>query len=106
MGERELVDPVREGNAGDDDPGADGALTAKTSGQQPLAGRVMWAPVRTCCVLAGFKMLRGLRRLWREGGAGDAGALQASGLGVSLSAVALALDQNGLDVVQQAVQQG
>ena len=32
--------------------------------------------------------------------------LQASVLGVSLSAVALALDQHGLDVVEQAVQQG
>ena len=50
-----------------------------------------------------------------EAGAGDAGGfrlqaagcrLQASGLGVVLSTVALALDQNGLDVVHQAVQQG
>lgn len=36
--------------------------------------RNMWAPARTCRVLAGFKMLRDSERHWREGGAGDAGA--------------------------------
>ena len=42
--------------------------------------RPMWAPVRTCRVSAGFKMLTGLRRHWRDADAGeaDAGTLQAS----------------------------
>jgi exodeoxyribonuclease V alpha subunit len=34
----------------------------------------LWAPVRTCWVLAGFKMLRGLRQHCRDADAGDAGA--------------------------------
>ena len=67
----------------------------------------VWAPVRRCWVLAGFKMLRASRRHWCDAGVGEARGVQASGLvGVSLTAVALALDHNGLDVVQQPVQQG
>ncbi len=48
----------------------------------------------------GFAAALAWRWRWRFG------RVQASGLGVSLTAVALAFDQNGLDVVQQPVQQG
>ena len=65
----------------------------------------LWAPVRTCWFLAGFKMLKSLLRLWRDAGVGAAGVGGVSGLGVSLTAVALALDHDGLDVVQQTVQE-
>jgi len=56
--------------------------------------------------VAGFKMLTDLRQRWRDAGVGDVGAAHASGLDPSLAAVALALDQHGLHVVKQAVQQG
>ena len=36
--------------------------------------KLLWAPVRTCCVLAGFKMLMGLRQRWRDGVVGEADA--------------------------------
>ena len=53
-----------------------------------------------------FQNADGFRGYWRAGGAGGAGADGASGFGAILTAVALAFDKNGLDVVQQAVQQG
>jgi len=38
----------------------------------------VWAPVRTCWFLAGFKMLTGLYQLWPDAGGG--GAARAGGL--------------------------
>ena len=35
---------------------------------------MVWALVRTCCVLAGFKMLMGLRRHLRDAVVGEAHA--------------------------------
>ena len=49
-----------------------------------------------------FQNADGFRGYWRAGGArgaGGAGPDGASGFGAILTAVALALDQNGLDVV-------
>ena len=42
------------------------------------APRSVWAPVRTCWFLAGFKMLTGLHQLWPDAGGG--GAARAGGL--------------------------
>ena len=50
-------------------------------------------------------MLMGLHQPWGAAGAGLSGRARASDLGVGLTAVALALDHDGLDVVQQPVQQ-
>ena len=58
---------------------ADGWLQAATSKQvdigQPGRGYGypwLWAPARTCRVLAGFKMLTGLRPNWRDTAGGEA----------------------------------
>mgnify|MGYP000443692723 CR=1 FL=1 len=82
------------------------SLSSLRGWRHRLARERLWAPVRTWWFLAGFKMQAGLRQHWRDGGADEADAGQASELGVSLRAVALALDQNGLDVVEQTVEQG
>jgi hypothetical protein len=78
----------------------------------------LWAPARTCTDFAGLNLLTtlSLRRIGREGHCDEgclidecglvwSGSPGHSGLDLVLGAVALALDEHGLGVVQQSIEQ-